>query len=103
MVFNLNGKWTQYGITSWGQGCAEPGYAGVYGSVAGKTFLLFVLNCTQTIRYFSSARLYRLNHQSKQQANLKWKTVLHSSFYVEMAIVSLNKFLQMTRLLPAKI
>lgn len=34
MVFNLNGKWTQYGITSWGQGCAEPGYAGVYGSVA---------------------------------------------------------------------
>lgn len=33
-MFNIDGKWTQYGITSWGYGCAEPNYAGVYGSVA---------------------------------------------------------------------
>jgi len=39
-VFNRNGKWVQTGIVSWGKGCAEAGYAGVYGRV--QSFLDFI-------------------------------------------------------------
>jgi secreted trypsin-like serine protease len=39
-VFYKNNKWVQTGIVSWGKGCAEAGYAGVYGRVA--SFLDFI-------------------------------------------------------------
>jgi secreted trypsin-like serine protease len=31
---NANGFWFQYGITSWGEGCAEKGYPGIYSRVS---------------------------------------------------------------------
>jgi len=39
-VFYKNNKWVQTGIVSWGKGCAEPNYAGVYGRV--ESFLDFI-------------------------------------------------------------
>jgi len=40
LVFYKNNKWYQHGIVSWGKGCAEAGYAGVYGRV--ESFVGFI-------------------------------------------------------------
>jgi secreted trypsin-like serine protease len=37
MMFNSSSQWVLVGITSYGQGCAEPNYAGVYTRVAAFT------------------------------------------------------------------
>jgi secreted trypsin-like serine protease len=41
---NKNGYWFQYGITSWGEGCAEAGYPGIYSRTA--TYCDFIANVT---------------------------------------------------------
>jgi len=33
LVHNVDGKWTLIGLTSFGDGCARPGYPGVYTEV----------------------------------------------------------------------
>uniref|UniRef100_A0A914DUG9 limulus clotting factor C n=1 Tax=Acrobeloides nanus TaxID=290746 RepID=A0A914DUG9_9BILA len=42
---NKNGHWFQYGITSWGNGCAEARYPGVYSRTA--EYCDFILNVTK--------------------------------------------------------
>lgn len=34
LVVNINSKWVLAGVTSWGEGCAKPGYYGVYARVS---------------------------------------------------------------------
>jgi transmembrane serine protease 2 len=44
VVKNKNGYWFQYGITSWGYGCAAAGYPGVYGRTS--SFCSFIQSTT---------------------------------------------------------
>lgn len=45
LIINRNSRWELVGVTSWGEGCAEPGYYGVYSRVSAlKSFIDYYIN-----------------------------------------------------------
>ncbi len=90
MMFTLSKQWVLVGLTSFGYGCAQPGYSGVYTRITiYLDWINLIINNTDNTLYPSSL----VSNTPYEDDDLDWnsnRSFRHSIFFYFFIIISIS-------------